>query len=49
MLGGKKYAYLFDDFSYQLVKRWKVGLKLIETFDVSSDKLRIDERLTKMS
>ena len=47
MLGGKKYLYLFDDFSYQ--KRWKVGLKLCETFGVSLEKLRIDERLTKMS
>ena len=50
MLGGKKYPYLFDDFSYQLViKRWKLGLKLCKTFGVSLDKLRIEERLTKMS
>ena len=48
MLRGKKHTHLFEDFSYQL-KRWKLGLKLYETFGVSLDTLRIDERLTKMS
>ena len=49
MLRGKKYTYLFEDFSYQLIKRWKLGLQLYYTFGVSLDKLRIEERLTKMS